>query len=88
MSKSSLPPAEAARRHERRVLMEEERLRLAQQRIVDERERIASTAAKTARLRQLREAREEAERAMAAANAKTAAGKAKGAPIRPKARKA
>jgi hypothetical protein len=81
MTKTSLSPAEVARRSERRAFIEEERVRLAQQRVVDERERVASTAAKTARLRQLREAREEAEREVAAVSAaaklRSGAGKAK-----------
>jgi len=69
MTKSSLSPAEAARRSERRAVMEQERARLAQQRVADERERVASTAAKTARLRRLREARDEAERELEAMSA-------------------
>ncbi len=89
MTKSSLSQTEVARRSERKAFLEEERARQVQQRVVDERERIASTAAKTARLRRLREAREDAQREIEAASvaAQKPKGESKKAESRPAKRK-
>ena len=51
----------------RRTLLNEERLRQSERRVIEEEQRIAKTAAKTARLRELREARDAAAEREAAA---------------------
>ena len=58
-------------RKARRALLNEERLRLSERRVIEEEQRIAKIAAKTSLLRGLREARDAAAETAAAASAKS-----------------
>jgi hypothetical protein len=61
MAQDHLSSDELMRRRKKRASLEEERVRMSERRVKDERERVAFQAAKTARLRGLRKARDEAE---------------------------